>query len=130
MNMGCIRVLWNQIKDALLLSLKKFMCSGIFPKGHNSSFISLILKIPKQIKNYRPISLTNSSSRLYFKFLATRLGKHIEELVSENQYAFIKGGQAANSILLVSEVCHSIKTGRTKGLILKLDFEKFFDTVD
>lgn len=132
MNMGCIKILWNRIKDTLFLSLNKFMCSGVFPKSLNSYFVSLIPRItfPKQIKDYMPISLINSSPKLFSKVLSTRLGSCIGDLVNDNHYGFTKSRQAAYSILLVSEVCHSIMSGRTKGLILKLDFKKAFDTVD
>lgn len=42
----------------------------------------------------------------------------------------MRGRQASESILIVNEVCHSLKGEKTKGLILKLDFEKAFDSVN
>lgn len=46
------------------------------------------------------------------------------------QNRFIKGRHATESILIVREVYHSVKEGKNRGYILKLDFKKAFDTVD
>lgn len=52
-----------------------------------------------------------------------------QKLFDDHQYGFIKGRQEAESIMLVHEVHHTIKYDSSKGMILKLDFEKAFDTV-
>lgn len=53
----------------------------------------------------------------------------MNDLVSESQTGFIKGRQASESILLVKEIVHTIQKGKGKGMIIKLDFEKAFDTI-
>ena len=102
------------------------------PPGINSSFLALIPKTssPIQIKDYRPISLINSSIKILMKVLATRLSGHMKSLVSDTQSGFIKGRQSSESILVVKEVAHSLQKNKCKGVILKLDFEKAFDTIN
>lgn len=42
----------------------------------------------------------------------------------------MRGRQASKSILIINMVYHSIKQKKSKCLILKLDIEKVFDTVN
>lgn len=51
-------------------------------------------------------------------------------LISETQSGFMKGRQITESILIANEVEHALKVGKVQGIILKLDFEKAFDSVD
>ena len=46
---------------------------------------------PTEIRDYRPISLIHSISKLITKCLANRLATKLDALVSRNQSAFIKG---------------------------------------
>lgn len=42
----------------------------------------------------------------------------------------MKDRQISEEILITNEIVHSIKKKEMDGLILKLDFEKTFDSVD
>lgn len=102
--------MWNDIKDILLSNLKRFIESGILPKGFNSSFVTLVPKVsqPSKVTDFRPISLINTTSKLFTKLLANRMGMFMERLIDGNQFGFMKGRMAADSILIANEVCHSI----------------------
>nr|GEV41184.1 RNA-directed DNA polymerase, eukaryota, reverse transcriptase zinc-binding domain protein [Tanacetum cinerariifolium] len=67
----------------------EFYCRG------NSSFITLILKIPgaKMVKDFRPISLIGSLYKIIAKLLANRLVTVMSGLVNEVQSAFIANRQ-------------------------------------
>lgn len=108
------------------------MSKGSFPIGLNSSFIALIPKVelPKLVTDYRPIILINSVPKLFTKLLAERVNPMLGKLVCANQFGFMKGRMASESILVVNEVCHSLKIGKALGLIFKIDFEKAFDSVN
>lgn len=54
----------------------------------------------------------------------------MDKLISPNQTGFIRGRQISEGILITNEVVHSIKYQGVKGIILKLDFEKAFYSVD
>lgn len=131
-NGGCLKYLWPNIKDKIFETFVKFMKDGFLPPGFNSSFVALISKSssPKEPKDFRPISLMNSIAKLLTKVLANRVNTVINKLVDEVQSAFISGRQIAESIFQVSEVCHSLKSKGCKGLVLKIDFEKAFDSIN
>lgn len=131
-NIRYLKFLWSKIGSVLLDTLKTSTTSGFMPKGFNSSFISLIPKKdkPQQVTDFRPISLINYTSKLFTKILSTRLSGVVNKLVGGSQYGFIKGKQASDSILIVSEVFQGIWANKVEGVVLKLDFEKAFDTVN
>ena len=131
LNIKCIKFLWPFICSKVMSFIDHFYASSSIPSGINSSFIALIPKVvgPRLVKDFRPISLLNSCIKILLKVLATRLAGHMNSIISESQSGFIKGRQASESILIVKEVVHSIQRRKCKGLILKLDFEKAFDSV-
>lgn len=53
----------------------------------------------------------------------------MDKLTSQTQTAFIKGRHISDSILIASEVYHLIDRRMSNRLILKLDFEKAFDSI-
>ncbi|GJS91827.1 RNA-directed DNA polymerase, eukaryota, reverse transcriptase zinc-binding domain protein [Tanacetum coccineum] len=58
------RCFWKVIEDDVVDAVTYFFTHGFFPKGSNSSFIALILKVPdaNMVKDFRPISLIGSLS--------------------------------------------------------------------
>ena len=54
----------------------------------------------------------------------------MSSLIQPSQSAFVEGQQNMNCILIANEVIDSMKKSTKGGLILKLDFEKAFDSVD
>lgn len=67
--------------------------------------------------------------KLLTKMLVTKLSKVMYSLISEAQTGFIKVRFISDGILIVREIIN-IKSGQSDGLILKIDFEKAFDSVD
>jgi hypothetical protein len=57
----------------------------------NSAYILLLPKKDDacQVKDFRPISLVHSFAKLITKLLANRLASHLDNMVSQNQSAFI-----------------------------------------
>ncbi|GJV72663.1 hypothetical protein Tco_1492658 [Tanacetum coccineum] len=56
---------WELFKSDVEASVRNFFVSSVMPKGMNSSFITLILKVPNpiHIKDYPPISLIEWNSQ-------------------------------------------------------------------
>lgn len=113
-------------------TFQEFLNSGILPRGMNFSFITLIPKVPSPslVKDFRPISLINCFLKILSKVLTNRLSNVMGKLISPNQTGFMKGRQISEDILITNEIIHSIKNKQSEGIILKLDFEKAFDSVD
>jgi hypothetical protein len=69
----------------------------------NSAFITLLPKVkaPQGAKDYRPISLVHSFTKLVTKILANRLVGCLPQMVSPNQSAFIKKHFIQDNFMLV-----------------------------
>ncbi|GAU20845.1 hypothetical protein TSUD_120370 [Trifolium subterraneum] len=97
-----------------------------------SYFVTLIPKVPcpSELGEFRPISLLGCLYKLIAKVLAARLAKVMDTVVASTQSAFIKGRNLVDGVMVVNEVIDlARKTGR-KCLVLKVDFEKAYDSVD
>lgn len=132
LNFGVIKSIWNEIKVDMLNFVNSFILEGYLSSGINSSFIALIpnRKDARQWSYYRPISLSNCSLKLLTEVMESRLSRVMEKLISNTHTGFIQGRQISEGILICNKVLHSLKIGQSSGIIIKLDFEKLFDSVD
>ncbi|GKF01725.1 hypothetical protein Tco_0028648, partial [Tanacetum coccineum] len=94
-------------------AIKEFFASGKFPIGCNPSFISLIPKISdaKFVKDFWPISLIGCQYKIVRKILANSLSVVIDDLVSSEQSAFIKGRKIFDGLMILNEVLSSVLGG-------------------
>nr|GEX83317.1 putative RNA-directed DNA polymerase, eukaryota, reverse transcriptase zinc-binding domain protein [Tanacetum cinerariifolium] len=83
------------MKTDIFEFVNSFFASGSMPQGANSSFFTLISKIsnPLSVKYFCPISLIGTHYNIISKFLANRLSKVIDKVISQEQSAFIVGRQ-------------------------------------
>ena len=124
-------LLWDEIKEDVMVFFNNFHKYGELPHGSNSSFIALIPKSPDSSlpSDFRPISLMNALVKLLTKVMANRLKPLMLELVSHHQSAFIKNRQISDGIPITSEIVALLRKRQANGLIFKIDFEKAFDRV-
>ena len=76
------------------------------------------------IKNWRPISLLNFSTKLVSKILAERLKTALPSLISSNQMAYLNGRFISERGRLMSDIFEVSDLLKLKGLLLAADFEK------
>ena len=84
---------------------------------------------PAEIRDYRPISLIHSFSKLITKCLANRLAGVLDALVLRNQSAFIKGRRIHDNFRNVQIACKAILEKKSPTILLKIEIAKAFDTV-
>lgn len=109
-----------------------------FKKGELSSTQKegLIICIPKGdkakefIKNWRPISLLNVIYKIGSTCIANRLKKVLPSLINEDQTGFISNRFIGDNIRLIYDLISYLNEEDLPGLLLCLDFEKAFDSVD
>jgi hypothetical protein len=123
---------WSIIKRDVMAALLKLAVGDGRGFGKlNRSLITLIPKKPDamEIGDFCPISLVYSFAKLFSKLLANRLRPRMSELVSSNQSAFIVGRSPHDNFVLVREVARRINHKRIKGVFLKLDISRAFDSL-
>jgi hypothetical protein len=86
------KTLWNDIKHLLVDPYNESLVEGELSFSQKQSVLSLILKKgdKQDIKNYRPISLTNCDYKIIAFLLANRLQRVIGKLVNHDQTGYIK----------------------------------------
>ncbi|GJX72277.1 RNA-directed DNA polymerase, eukaryota [Tanacetum coccineum] len=128
---GFYRRYWNLIEGDVVNAVTWFFHHGRIPNRGNSSFITLIPKIPNanMVKDFRPISLNGSVYKIVAKILANRLVMVLGDLVSDTQYAFVKDRQILNGPFILNELVQWCKKKRKQSMIFKVDFEKAYDSV-
>lgn len=126
-----VKQAWDIIKEDVYVIVEKFWSSGSLPKGCNTTFVALIAKIqsPSSFKDYRPISMIGCIYKIISKILARRLQSVMNHLIGPFQTSFIKGRQILDGALIASELIDSLKQSKREAVILKLDFNKAFDSV-
>ncbi|GJY06814.1 RNA-directed DNA polymerase, eukaryota, partial [Tanacetum coccineum] len=128
---GFYRQYWSIIENDVVEAVQWFFLKGEIPKGGNSSFITLIPKIPNanMVKDFRPISLIGSMYKIIAKILSNRLVSVIGELVNEIQSAFVADRQILDGPFILNELIQWCKKRKTQNLVFKIDFEKAYDSV-
>ena len=81
------------------------------------------------LKNWRPISLTNSDYKLLAKCLALRLSSIIAEIINEDQVEYIKVRRASTLLRLIDDVIEQLNVQQKPGLLLTVDYSQAFDRI-
>lgn len=126
---------WGVLKEDVTKAVMKFFEDGVMPEGVNETVIVLIPKgnDPKNIKDYRPISLCNVIYKVISKVLVNHLRPFLDELISESQSAFVPGRMITDNALIAFECFHKIQHSRNPRdnyCAYKLDLAKAYDRVD
>uniref|UniRef100_M1E013 RNA-directed DNA polymerase (Reverse transcriptase); Ribonuclease H n=1 Tax=Solanum tuberosum TaxID=4113 RepID=M1E013_SOLTU len=123
---------WPIIKHDLLGVTQAFFCGQMIPKYFSHSCIVLLPMVsnPNKLTEFRPISLSNFTSKIISKLVSSRLGPMLPNLVSLNQSGFFKGRSIAENIMLAQEIIHQIKKPNIgSNVIIKLHMAKAYDRV-
>jgi hypothetical protein len=131
-NFTFIKTFWPLLKAEVRIFFDQFHGNARLPKSLLSYFIALIPKVarPSSLGEFRPISLLGCLYKIIAKVLAARLAKVMDSVVATTQSAFIKGRNLVDGVLVVNEVIDIAKRTGKPCLVLKVDFEKAYDSIE
>ncbi|GJY04135.1 transposon TX1 uncharacterized [Tanacetum coccineum] len=131
-NFSFIKAYWDIMKSDFFDCIKYFEGTEKLGKGCNPSFIVLIpkKKDPLGFSDFRPIGLIGCVYKVISKILAIWLAKVIPTIIGPNQTAFLAGRQIIDGCLIANEIINMAKLEDQRHLLLKVDFEKAFNSVN
>ena len=124
---------WKEISDPLLRALNYGFEVGQLSISQRRGIIKLIPKKSEElyyIKNWRPLTLLNCDYKIAAKTIANRIKINLPKLIDNDQTGFIKGRFIGENIRLIDSVINYAAAKQIPGLLLFLDFEKAFDTLE
>ena len=127
------KVFWNDVAEILINSFNYSYETGKISISQRKGIIKLIPKKDanlNSIKNLRPLTLLNCDYKVAAKAIASRIKMVLPKLVSDDQTGFIRNRFIGENIRLIDSVIKYTKAKNTPGLLLFLDFEKAFDTLE
>lgn len=123
---------WPNIGQIMVRVYNESFDDEILCTSQRMSVLSLIFKKGdrEKLANYRPISITNIDYKIVAFALATRLHKVLDTIISTDQAGYIKKRFIGHNIRLVQDVLEHAEKNKRKGILLFLDFEKAFDSLE
>jgi exonuclease III len=124
---------WLDLGKFIINSLNYAYTVGNLSVSQKQGLITCIPKgkKPKQfLKNWRPISLLNVTYKLASSAIANRIKTVLPHIINEDQKGFIEGRQIGEVTRLIYDIMEYTESVQKPGLLLLIDFEKAFDTVD
>ena len=128
------KVMWRQLKEPLFESIKASISSGKLSVTQRRGVVTLFHKSEdsdrNNLSNWRPITLTNTDYKIYSKLIALRIQKVISTIVHNSQKGYIKGRSISDSIRIIDDYINISNHTKTPGLLVSVDFQKAFDSVE
>ncbi len=123
---------WDTIKDLYMNMIKETQEKGELPYTLRKAILALLFKKGDKtlLKNYRPISLTNYDYKILCFCLANRLQKILKNIIHDNQTGYIKGRYIGANARLIQDYFENCENFQIPGILLFLDFEKAFDSLE
>ena len=119
------------IKTPLTKVLNHYFTTSNIPYDTKLSAITIIYKKDdrKNIKNYRPISLSNNDLKILTKIMCERLKTLMDSIIGDSQYACPGRNIATPNHILRDMYCDAVQH-KHEHFIISIDFIKAFDSVD
>ena len=123
---------WESISTIFYQALKEIFEQEEMSYTQRLSVLTLLFKKgdKKLLKNYRPLSLTNTDYKIIATIFAKRLQNIICKLIDKSQSAYIKGRYIGENARLILDIFEYCENNNQDNILLFLDFEKAFDSVE
>ena len=126
---------WPTIRETVICNTLNFLNHGMaLPKFHETHIVLIPkTKDPVRVMDYQPISLCNVAYKFASKVMANRMKVVLQEVVCENQSAFVTERLITDNILVAHEVMNHIgkrRKAKSGEMALKLNMSKAYDRVE
>ena len=97
---------WPIVKSIVITIALNFLNHGIAPLKVQDTHIVLIPKTKnlERVTDYRPISLCNVAYKIASKAMANRMKSVLQEIIGENQSAFVAERLITDNVLVAHEL--------------------------
>lgn len=123
---------WDIVGNDILTMVHDFFQGNSLPKSITHTNLVLLPKKEnlQSFSDLRPINLSNFINKILSRIIHDRLEAFLPNLISCNQFGFVKGRSIIENILLTQEIVTDIRNrGKPANVILKLDMTKAYDRV-
>ena len=127
------KVFWKDISPFLISELNFAFDSGCLSVTPRRGVIKVIPKKDAElhfIKNWRPITLLNTDYKIAAKSFANRIELVLPNLINHDQTGLLKGRFIGENIRLIDCIIQYASEKNIPGLLLFIDFEKAFDSLE
>jgi len=124
---------WQITGPIILESWKFSVVKDTLPPSHYESVITLLPKEGKDngdIKNWRPITLSNCDSKILTKALSNKISKVLDSILDTSQTAYIPGRSVADNLRANFFMKNHCRKKKIDSVLISLDAKKAFDSVD
>lgn len=132
-NIEFYKAFWGRLGHLVVRALNTSYHVGNLTSTQRQGIITCIPKgdKPKEyVKNWRPISLLNVLYKIGSGCIANRIKGVLPSLINEDQTGFISGRYIGDNIRLIYDLINYLDMKNKPGLLLNIDFEKAFDSLD
>ena len=117
--------IWRTFKEAIIT--KSF--TGPIIEGT----ITCIPKAGKErnvLKNWRPLTLLNSTYKYFSSIIANRIKPLLSQIINPDQTGFISGRFLGENTRLLADTLEYCESNSIDGLLIVVDYAKAFDTIE
>ena len=124
---------WEKLDTFLLEAFNYAIINKMMHKTAREGVISLLPKQDrdlKYVKNWRPIVLLNTDSKILSKVVANRIKLVLPSPISSDQTGFLKNRYIAENLLKLIDAMVVAEDNNIPAIIVSVDFEKAFDRIE
>jgi exonuclease III len=127
------KIFWGKLGHFVVRALNTSFHKGELSNVQKEGIITCLPKGDKSrdfLKNWRPISLLNVIYKIGSACIANRIKTVLPTLVSDDQTGFMSGRYMGDNLRLIYDTIAYLDEQNLPGLLLNIDFEKAFDSLD
>ena len=115
--------------EAMAKFFTEILIARQVPSDWSAAIIALLPKLqgPSKPSDLRPIALASHLGKCFSRIVVRRLSPYLT--AQGGQQAVTKGRQACDVCWATRQLCHNLREWKSKGILVKLDIRKAFDSV-